>query len=186
MPPADPPTRVRKAADYAGVYTAADGRSLKLVAEGERLVLLRSGQRLTLEPRDDDAFYVPHADFALYLLRFGRAEGKVVEAFAGPDWYPGERYTGAREFDHPADWDAYPGHYRTPNPWEPNFRIVLRKGRLVFLTSEGEEEVTPLAGGVFRVGEEYSAERLRFDTVIDGKALQANVSGIPYFRTFTP
>jgi len=27
---------------------------------------------------------------------------------------------------------------------------------------------------------------LAFDTVIDGKALQANLSGIPYFRTFTP
>ena len=186
MPAVDPPARVKKAADYAGTYAAPDGRTLRLVADGDHLLLLHSGQKLVLESRDDDAFYVPHPDFALFLLRFGRAQGKVVEAFFGPDWYAGATYTGPREFDHPAKWDAYPGHYRTPNPWEPNFRIVLRKGRLVFLTTEGEEEVTPLGGGEFRVGQEYSAERLRFDTVIKGKALQANLSGIPYFRTFTP
>ena len=129
---------------------------------------------------------MPHADFALFLLGFGRDGGKVIEAFHGPDWYPGERYTGPRTFDHPREWDAYPGHYRTPNPWEPSFRIVARKGRLIFLTAEGEEAITPLEGGLFRVGEDYSAERLRFDSILDGKALQANLSGIPYGRFFTP
>ena len=186
MPAADPPTRVKNAADYAGSYTSADGRRLQVMAEGDRLLLLHGGKRLVLESRDDDAFYVPHPDFALFLLRFGRTQGKVVEALHGSDWFAGETYSGPREFDTPAKWTAYPGHYRTPNPWEPNFRIVLRKGRLVFLTAEDEEEITPLGGGEFRVGEDYSAERLRFDTVIDGKALQANLSGIPYFRTFTP
>jgi len=129
---------------------------------------------------------VPHADFALFLLGFGRDGGKVVEANHGPGWYPGERYTGPRSFDYPREWDAYPGHYRTPNPWEPNFRIVVRKGKLLFLTAEGEEAVTPLEGGLFRVGEDYSAERLRFNTILDGKALQANLSGIPYGRFFAP
>jgi D-alanyl-D-alanine carboxypeptidase len=186
MPPVDPPARVKNAADYAGTYTAPDGRTLGLVAEGDRLLLARDGKKIVLEKRDDDAFFVPHPDFALYLLRFGRSQGKVVESFCGPDWYAGAAYTGPREFDHPAKWDAYPGHYRTPNPWEPNFRIVLRKGKLLFLTTEGEEDVTPLAGDEFRVGEDYSAERLRFDSVIEGKALQANLSGIPYFRTFNP
>lgn len=186
MPAVDPPTQVKNAADYAGQYTSPDGRRLVVVAEDDRLLLVHGNSRLLLHKRGDDAFYVPHPDYALFLLRFGRAQGKVVEAFHGPDWYAGERYEGPRVFDAPAKWAAYPGHYRTPNPWEPNFRIVLRKGRLVLLTAEDEEEVTPLKGGEFRVGEEYSAERLRFDTVIDGRALQANLSGIPYFRTFTP
>ncbi len=186
MPAVDPPTKVKNAADYAGSYTSPDGRKMQVVAEGDRLLLLHGGSRLLLQKRGDDAFYVPHPDFALFLLRFDRVQGKVIEAFHGPDWYAGERYEGPRAFDTPAKWAAYPGHYRTPNPWEPNFRIVLRKGRLVLLTAEDEEEVTALRGGEFRVGEEYSAERLRFDTVIDGRALQANLSGIPYFRTFTP
>ena len=186
MPPPDLPAHAKSAADYAGAYTSADGRALHLVAEGDRLLLIHAGKRLVLEPRDEDAFYVPHPDFALFLLRFGREGGKVVEAWHGPDWFPGEAYTGPREFATPKKWDAYPGHYRTPNPWEPSFRIVVRKGKLHFLTAEDEEEVTPLGDGEFRVGEDYSAERLRFDTVTNGKALQANLSGIPYFRTFTP
>ncbi|MBI2016502.1 MAG: serine hydrolase, partial [Candidatus Rokubacteria bacterium] len=186
LPAVEDPSRVKNAADYAGTYASPEGRQLVFAAEGERLVLLHGGARLTLEARGEERFYVPHADFALFLLGFGRDGGKVVEAFHGPGWFPGERYTGPRAFDYPREWDAYPGHYRTPNPWEPSFRIVLRKGRLIFLTAEGEEAVTPLEGGLFRVGEDYSAERLRFDSILEGKALQANLSGIPYGRFFTP
>jgi len=186
LPPDDPPTKVKNPADYAGTFTSPDGRKLVLAADQGRLILLHDGERIVLEARDDDRFYVPHAAFALFLLGFGRDQGKVVEASYGPDWYAGERYTGPRDFDHPKEWDAFPGHYRTVNPWEPNFRIVLRKGKLLFCTAEDEEPITPLEGGLFRVGEDYSAERLRFDTVISGRALQANVSGIPYYRVFTP
>jgi hypothetical protein len=46
--------------------------------------------------------------------------------------------------------------------------------------------MTPLAGGAFRVGErDWSPERLRFDTIIDGLAQRALLSGAPYTRTFT-
>lgn len=186
LPPVADPHLIKNAADYAGTYASADGRQLALTAEDGRLVLLHKGRRLILEGRGEDTFYVPHADFALFLLAFGRDGGKVVETSHGPDWYPGERYTGPRTFDYPREWDAYPGHYRTPNPWEPNFRIVARKGKLLLLTAEGEEPVTPLEGGLFKVGEDYSAERLRFDAIVDGKALQANLSGIPYGRFFAP
>lgn len=186
LPPVEQPLRVKNAADYAGTYASPGGKTLALAAEGERLLLVHDGKRIPLEARGEDSFYVPHPDFALFLLGFGREGGKVVEAFHGPDWYPGERYAGPRTFDYPKEWDAYPGHYRTPNPWESNFRIVVRKGKLLFLTAEGEDDVTPLEGGVFRVGEDYSGERLRFDTILDGKALQANLSGVPYGRFFTP
>jgi len=186
LPPDDPPTRVKNPADYAGTFTSPDGRTLVLSAEGDHLILSHAGKRLVLEARDDDRFYVPHADFAMFLLGFGRDGGKLVEATYGPDWYAGERYTGPRTFDHPKEWDAYAGHYRTVNPWESNFRLIVRKGKMIFCTTEDEEAVTPLEGGLFRVGEDWSAERLRFDTVIGGRALQANLSGIPYYRVFTP
>jgi hypothetical protein len=46
-----------------------------------------------------------------------------------------------------------------------------------------EEALTELAGGSFRVGEdEASPERLRFDAVVDGQALRANLSGCDYYR----
>ena len=48
-----------------------------------------------------------------------------MEAFHGPDRYVHERYAGPTTFDYPQEWDAYPGHYRSHNPWPPNFRVVL-------------------------------------------------------------
>ena len=190
LPDPVPPTRVVKAADYAGVYGSPGGKTLRFEADGERL-LLRTGDRsIALESRGDDWFYVPDPDFALYLLRFGRdKEGRVVEAAYGPDWYPGERYRGPREFAVPAGWRAYPGHYRTTNPWESNFRIVLRKGSLWMIDPEGEEALLrpgPEAG-LFLAGNEMpTAETLRFDTVMKGGAQRAFASGVAYYRTFTP
>jgi hypothetical protein len=72
-------------------------------------------------------------------------------------------------------------------PWEPNFRVVLRKGRLWYVSPQGnEEEMTPLGNGEFRVGDKDSAERLSFGDVVDGQALTADYSGMQYFRYFVP
>ncbi len=180
------PARVAHAADYAGVYRA-DERTLTVAAEGERLILDHGGERVVLEGRGEDSFYVPHPDFALFLLRFGRSESRVVEAFHGPAWYVNDHYGGPTTFACPAEWRAYPGHYRAHNPWRANFRIVLRKGALLLIEPSGDEEpLTALERGIFRVGsEEYSPERLRFDTIVDGYALRARASSCEYYRFFT-
>ncbi len=185
MPPTDP-TKIENGAEYVGTYRACD-KTLILVAERERLILCYGDERIALERRDPDCFYVDHPDFALFLLRFGREKGEVVEAFHGPDWYTNERYTGPTAFDYPQEWDAYPGHYRSHNPWLTNFRVVLRKGALVLVEPSGDEEpLVPLGGGVFRVGEdEHSPERIRFDAILNGRALRANLSCGDYYRTFT-
>mgnify|MGYP000089751315 CR=1 FL=1 len=186
LPPLDP-QRVERAAEYTGLYCGAAG-SLRLVAEGERLFLEHGSERVPLELRGTDRFYADHPAWARFLLRCGRQEGRVVEVFHGPDWYAGERYTGPTAFEHPPQWAAYTGHYRSYNPWYSNFRILLRKGALVLVEPWGEEEpLTALEDGSFRVGaDERSPERLRFDTVVNGQAVHANLSGGDYYRTFTP
>jgi D-alanyl-D-alanine carboxypeptidase len=197
VPPTDP-TKVENGADYAGTYRAcpepaeghsrkAGAKALTLVAEGERLILRYDDEHVVLERRGPDRFYVDHSDFALFLLRFGREKGEVVEAFHGPDWYTNERYTGPTTFDHPQEWDAYPGHYCSHNPWLTNFRVVLRKGALALIHPSGDEEpLVPLGDGIFRVGEEErSPERIRFDTILNGWALRANFSCGDCYRTFT-
>ena len=188
------PDKVENAAEYAGTYRAgaehsgrAGARELTLVEEEERLVLHYGDGRIVLERRGPDRFHVDHPDFALFLLRFGREKGEVVEVFHGPDWYTNGRYTGPTTFDHPQEWDAYPGHYRSHNPWLSNFRVVLRKGALALVEPSGDEEpLVSLGGGVFRVGEDdRSPERLRFDTILNGQALRANLSCGDCYRTFT-
>jgi CubicO group peptidase (beta-lactamase class C family) len=189
LPPEDVPARIPKAPEYAGEFVSPGGGKLLLEAEGEQLLLLHEGRRIALERQEgEDAFLVDHPDFALFPLRFGRAGGFVVEAFHGPRWYPNARYAGPRRFQVPPAWTAYPGHYRCTNHWEPNIRVILRKGNLWLVTPEGEERaLTPAPGGIFRVGNgKYTADELRFDAVLHGQALRANLSGVDYFRAFTP
>ncbi len=187
LPDAPEPTGIELAAEYAGTYRSQSA-TFTLAAQDGQLVMQAGDAQLVLERRRVDCFYVPHADWSLFLLHFGREEGQVVEAFHGPDWYAGEGYAGPRTFDSPPAWSAYPGHYRSHNPWYGNFRVVVRKGKLWFIHPSGEEELlVPLGDGLFRVGaDERSPERLRFDTVLDGRALRANLSGCDYYRTFTP
>lgn len=191
LDPADP-TQVQGAAAFEGVYHATAGE-FSLTAEGGQLLLGWDGERIALERRGRDIFYANHPAFDRHLLRFGRAEGTgedgpVLEAFHGPTWYTHERYDGPRKFDYPLAWRGYCGHYRAHNPWASNFRVVLRKGRLLLMGPAGDEQaLVPLGEGVFRVGEEaWSPERIHFDQIAGGQALRAILSGCAYYRFFTP
>lgn len=91
----------------------------------------------------------------------------------------------------PPEWAGIVGHYRGYNPWLSNIRVQYSGGRLWawqgdFSTDLGDP-LTPLPDGTFRVGEdERSPERLRFDVVLNGKAVRADLSGYSMYRTFTP
>ena len=190
MPPppavADPES-ISNAADYAGAYSAGEDR-LAITAHGEGLSLRWRGLDVVLQRRGEDSFYLPHPDLERYLLEFGRNGERVVEVFHGPDWYVGEGYSGPGSFDHPAEWETFPGHYRTYNFGLTNFRIVLRKGSLLLVyPTGGHEPLVPLGDSLFRIGEDpRSPETIRFDAVASGRALRATYSGCPYYRTYTP
>jgi len=186
LPPLAEPSKIANAADYAGTYRAGD-KTLTLGAKGKQLTLRHGGERIPLEAREADTFFVNHPDFALFLLSFGRVGGAVVEALHGPDGYVNERYTGATHFEAPAEWANYVGHYRSHSPWLSNFRVVLRKGALIQITPDGTgTPLAPMPDGSFCVGSEaHSPERLRFESVVDGQALRATLSGHPYYRAFT-
>ena len=89
----------------------------------------------------------------------------------------------------PERWRPLLGHYRSHIAWLTNFRVVAHDGQLQWgfdHLGSTREPVTPLDDGRFRVGKEWSPERLSFDTVMDGQAQRAWLSGAAYFRTFTP
>jgi CubicO group peptidase (beta-lactamase class C family) len=89
----------------------------------------------------------------------------------------------------PAQWRPFLGHYRAHNVWLTNFRVVGRDDGLVFGFDCYDSErhpLTPVGEAEFRIGEqEWAPERLRFDTVIDGRARRAFYSGAEFHRTFT-
>ncbi|HEX6901855.1 MAG TPA: serine hydrolase domain-containing protein [Thermoanaerobaculia bacterium] len=185
LPPApepDDPYKVANAADYAGTYTSPDGRKLVLAAEGGLLKLVQGGERVVLERIAPDVFFVSHPAFELYPLYFRRAGEAVAEVSHGGDWYAGERYTGPRIFETPPEWRAYAGHYRNENPWEGSLRVLLRNGRLWV----GGDPLAPLGSNLFRFGEEeHAPDRIRFDDVVNGRALRAVINGTEYQRIET-
>lgn len=81
------------------------------------------------------------------------------------------------------------GAYRSHDPWTPFFRVEAR-GKdlwLVFPSApdgfDDEQPLVAMAGGWLRVGtSRLGPERLRFDTVIDGRARRAWLSGWDYYR----
>lgn len=187
LPPARDPGYVDNGNDYAGSYRSGS-QTIRLTAGNSQLILHYGGQSIALERRAADSFYVPHAEFALFLLEFQREGGKVVEAFHGGRWFINERYSGPGKFDHSAAWNAYPGHYRARSPRLSNFRIVLRKDSLFLVYPAGNvEPLIPLGGSLFRIGADPRLpDTLRFAAIVDGRALLADYCGCPYFRAFTP
>ena len=81
------------------------------------------------------------------------------------------------------------GTYRSHDPWTPVFTVEAR-GPDLWLTFpsapdgfDDEQPLVPLARGWYRVGRDrLGPERLRFDTVIDGQARRAWLSGWDYYR----
>jgi CubicO group peptidase (beta-lactamase class C family) len=88
-----------------------------------------------------------------------------------------------------AEQTVIAGTYRSHDPWEPVFRVEARSDELwlVFPSApdgfDDEQVLRPMAGGWWRVGDDrLGPERMRFDTVIDGRARRAWLSGWPSFR----
>ena len=185
--PPEIPARVEHANEYVGKYYCKD-KSFSLTSKNERLYLDFESATVLLEPLGPDKFFVPHPAFELYPLQIKRENDNIIEAIHSEERYVRGGYQGETAYEYPIEWNAYPGHYRSHNPWLSNFRVVLRKGALVFVYPFGEEEpLHQIEPGLFRIGgDPRSPEFIRFDVIIEGKAMQAIFSGSSYSRAFTP
>lgn len=180
---APPPEEVNNASEYAGVFTSPDGKKLEFSAEGNKLVLTYNGRKIVLERMAGDRFIVKHPAFDLYVLGFVRENRLVTQVFHGPDWYMGERYTGPRTIEGRKDWEGFVGHYYNDSPWYGDTRIVLRKGQLYV---DGVQPLIPRADGKFSLGDPEGADWMSFESIVNGRAMVLNFSGIPFRRMFTP
>jgi hypothetical protein len=119
-------------------------------------------------------------------IRYGRnAAGGIDHLVTGDAWHPGEGYAGPDEFPHPAEWAAYPGLYRSHNPWMPAVRITLCRGELALEQSSFGRmplEQHPAGGFAMRTPEGRLPERLRFSTVVDGRAQRVETGGCVLYR----
>ena len=182
-PPPPAPDEVKNASDYEGAYTSAEGKKLELTAEGEKLFLNYNGRKIALERVGGDRFIVKHPAFDLFTLGFVRENRQVTQAFYGPDWYAGARYTGARSFETRKEWEGLVGHYYNDSPWYGDTRVVLRRGRLYL---DGVQPLVPRSDGKFGIGDPEAPDWIGFESIVDGRAMRLNYSGIMFRRIFTP
>jgi CubicO group peptidase (beta-lactamase class C family) len=178
------PDQIANASDFAGTFQETFGSKLELVADGAKLWLVLESERVQLERAGGaDRFIVKHPDFELFALEFSRANNVVTEASHGPRWFRNQKYTGADEVLYPIEWNALAGHYRNDSPWFGSARVFVRKGRLMV---DGAP-LTSLGNGYFRVGvDDWSPERVSFGPIINGRCTRIKVSGVEFYRTFTP
>jgi CubicO group peptidase (beta-lactamase class C family) len=136
------------------------------------------GVAVLLNGPDEHDVTAAVASYALELYR----EGPTPTPPGDPEETPPGEEPGA---EPRAEWSAFYGRFRSYNPWLPSFRIVQRGDDLVLAYPWGgpEDPLAPFDEVDFRVGEEWSPERLRFDAVVDGRALRANLSGADYYRS---
>jgi D-alanyl-D-alanine carboxypeptidase len=171
--------------DLVGLYEPA----LEVIASDTGPLLRHEGREIALEQLEDDLFVPVDATFDRFPLRVDRSPNAAPVL-----WHGGRRYVRAgvpaRPLPEPsAELQAIAGHYRSHNPWTTNFRVVLRGAQpwLIFPAApDGFDTEQPLISPddrTFRVGEDRgNPETLRFDTVIEGRALRAWLSGWPYYR----
>ena len=169
--------------DYAGEYTSPDGRKLEFSAEGAKLILNYNGRKIALERVGGDRFLVKHPAFDRFVLGFVRENQQVTHAVHGPDWYAGARYTGPRTFEARKEWEGFAGHYSNDSPWYGDTRVVLRKGQLYV---DGAQALVPRGDGKFGIGDPEAPDWISFESIVDGRAMIMNFSGIRFRRTFTP
>ncbi len=181
--PVDPYV-VPDAAGYVGNYYGLDF-DVSLIADEDGLFAEIAGERRKLQRYGENEFLIDDSRYGLFPIAPVRDDdGNLIALRHGPDWFARADADQPPVVEYPPLWESLPGHYRCHNPWHSNLRIVLRRGHLVLIhPTGGEEALSPLEDGTFRVGEEQSPERVRFDAVVDGKAQRLNLSGQDFYRS---
>jgi hypothetical protein len=190
-------TSIPEADSFVGEYLDPDAREQLRVqrdADGLRVTIGDASGRLERDPLTLDPgsqFLVVHPDLERFPMRFARGDdGRANEVFHGNRWFRAERYDGAPPEPVPDGWLAFPGLYRNDDPWMPTLRVVLRKGRLALQfpvewgDEEGDAELRPVEDGWFAAGEMWQPRRIRFDRIVEGKAVVAEFNGGRWFRSF--
>ncbi|MGD9676206.1 MAG: serine hydrolase domain-containing protein [Candidatus Bipolaricaulia bacterium] len=184
LKPLVPAAPGERAKDYVGTFCSAE-REFAISDEDGNLRLTSCGQTGVLEPVGGDRFVVPLPGFDHGLLSFSRdAEGRVVQATHVENIYTrGGKAPRTKAVPVP-EWLPYVGPYRSFAVLVTDFRIFPRAGQLwcQMYGGYGEQPLTDLGGGRFRLGDENSPETLAFDWIAGEKALRCRRSGCDFYR----
>lgn len=190
--------------DYAGTYRAGNvggsaGSALEVIVADDHLALRRADGNRVLERMGPDVFREtgPGSDsLPFFFFRSGDGKtGKVTDVSHGAEWYAGKDFAGTVAPAAPSAYAAYVGHYAHHGPEGPAARVFVRNGALMMASGyDGPpqappEPLVPVGGNAFRPGKAdvaFNPERVRFDTIENGRALRLIKTGVPLYRMETP
>lgn len=196
--------------DLLGEWIAPDGSAATLTATKAGATLTWNGNVLELvipsgHRRGGDTLAFRDADWSHYPLEFERempesedseskADSNAVAPGAIAMHYGGTTFCRPDASplptpDYPAEWSTYVGHYRSYNPWNSNFRIVLRNGKLMLVSAYGSSTELKPDGKGFRYGHRGvpDSSYIEFDAIVNGHALVARSDvGEEFARFFVP
>ena len=181
--PAPKPTMIAldKPEQFAGVFTAADGDAFETMAANGKLTLNRKGRVSELQQAAGALFASTDDDFAVTGVVIETAEDKASRAWIGETEYLVDPSTGYAP-PAPDALRALAGRYDNDDRWAGPLYVYARDGGLFI---GNIEPLTPLGDGEWRLGDETSPERVRFEGHINGRPHVLSFSGTQFVRRFS-
>ena len=175
---------VKDPARFAGVFTAENGDAFEVRAHSDAVILNRNGRETRMQPIGAAYFACEDEAFEITGLSFEIEEGAAVRAWAGSVEYlsdPASGYTPTV-----TALKALEGLYDDDDRWGLPSRVFARGEKLFVANANYSEILTQLDNGDWRPGDDdRSAEWIRFDKVINGKAQRVTGSGNVQLRRFS-
>jgi len=156
--PKAPRPLVENPKPYAGIYTAANGDRIEAVAGMDSLTLRHRGAQSRMQDAGGGMFACEAPAFQVTGLLFEVEGGKAVRAWAGDVEYLANPAVGYKPAP-PRELALLAGRY-------DGVRVYARDGAL---WRNNREKLTLLPNGDYRVGPDWSPERVRFDGVFAGR-----------------
>lgn len=190
-PTARVPRQIDRPERFLGEYLTSHGAAARVVADGEGIAVTQTGPhaaeiRRPLYPVSGaDGLFVTRSggpeDLDPWVFEPGEGEDAPCSAVGWGDtaWVRAGVAQPAT-VAAPAAWAAYPGHYRSEDPWLGSHRVTLRAGRLWL---DGYIPLEPTGDGRFWWrNEPTSPEWVSFGDVLSGRAMTLTISGEPLVR----
>jgi D-alanyl-D-alanine carboxypeptidase len=133
--------------------------------------------------RGVDRCQVEHPALARYVLEAARRGDRTIALYHGLDRYDATDPTVEPPAGVAPELTGHVGHYRSYNPWLPEFLVCERNGALSMLVPPGAHRaMRPDGPGLFRLDGPGEVDYLRFGDEVGGVSLSCEYSGALYYR----
>lgn len=182
-PPTPKPTRpvVEKAGKFSGTFTAANGGAFEIIGADGKVRMRRDGRMSDMQAAAPTLFVSGEPDFAVTGVVIDVESDKAARAWIGETEYAADPAAGYRP-PAPPELRALAGRYDNDDRWGGPLYVYARDGRLFIGNSE---PLSPLKDGEWRLGDDASPERIRFEGFVNGRPQVLLFSGVPYVRRFS-